>query len=437
MNVLLVPDTIFWITGEIALSIVKHNPEINFLVCSGNVLQKILIKKPHILNKIQLVHFLCPYISKKQLKYFTGNIPVVTTIHHVSSLKEMEHNLESNAVMVVSPEWLDYFKLKGYSKPSFVLVPNGIDPGVFEPVSANQKNYLRKKIKIKDEFLIGFFGKKSSDSFGRKGVDIFLEAAKKLIGIEKKISFLIVGQGWKDVVKTLNEHKIKNIWVDYVVNHEKLSDLYNTLDCYWITSRIEGGPVTLLEAMSCGIPCITTKVGIANSIIIDGENGLLIPFNDSDKIVLQTLKLINEPTLRKKISIKSRISILNNYDIKVTSRNIKDLYSNAILDFSNSEVSSGRNIFGKIASLPNHLGNDLSSLGLQPIINSHEKNWINKEEVYYWLKLCLNSSYIEFLKTSLKLVKEDLKRTYYLFPYVVKVSFRVFTKKFLRKLFNN
>ena len=58
--------------------------------------------------------------------------------------------------------------------------------------------------------------------------------------------------------------------------------MYQALDFYWVTARVEGGPVTLLEAMSAEVCCLTTAVGLAREIVNDGENAVLLPFNDPE-----------------------------------------------------------------------------------------------------------------------------------------------------------
>jgi glycosyltransferase involved in cell wall biosynthesis len=51
---------------------------------------------------------------------------------------------------------------------------------------------------------------------------------------------------------------------------------YQKLDAYICASRTEGGPHPILEASACGIPVISTPVGIAPELISDGANGILI-----------------------------------------------------------------------------------------------------------------------------------------------------------------
>ena len=59
----------------------------------------------------------------------------------------------------------------------------------------------------------------------------------------------------------------------FVSNSAELVPLYQALDIYLITSREEGGPMGLIESMSCGVPVVTTKVGMAEDLIQVGIPG--------------------------------------------------------------------------------------------------------------------------------------------------------------------
>lgn len=85
------------------------------------------------------------------------------------------------------------------------------------------------------------------------------------------------------------------------VEHHKTYDeneirkLYNSVTCMVIPSLIEGCSLVTLEAMSCGTPVVTTRVGVDYGI--DGENVLFVPYRSPEDIVQKVGRLFSDPTL--------------------------------------------------------------------------------------------------------------------------------------------
>ena len=80
------------------------------------------------------------------------------------------------------------------------------------------------------------------------------------------MTVLLAGKRRQYVISKLEEENIKYVYLE-MVDFKTLNELYNTLDLYIVTSRIEGGPQSIVE---CGIsktPIISTDVGIASEIL--------------------------------------------------------------------------------------------------------------------------------------------------------------------------
>ena len=63
----------------------------------------------------------------------------------------------------------------------------------------------------------------------------------------------------------------------------------------------EEGTLPFLEALACGVPVVTTPNGVARDIIKDGENGLLVPFQDKEALKVAIKRLMEDEELRKKL----------------------------------------------------------------------------------------------------------------------------------------
>ncbi len=81
----------------------------------------------------------------------------------------------------------------------------------------------------------------------------------------------------------------------YAKDRAELARCYHPLDVYFITSREEGGPMALMESMASGIPVVSTRVGMAPDLIIDGVTGALVEGEDMDRLVTRALELLALP----------------------------------------------------------------------------------------------------------------------------------------------
>jgi hypothetical protein len=77
--------------------------------------------------------------------------------------------------------------------------------------------------------------------------------------------------------------------------------LYSALDVYLMTSRVEGGPCTVFEAMACGTAVVSTRVGAVSELIVDGINGYSADVDDSESL-LSAIVALNQ-SLQKRIEI--------------------------------------------------------------------------------------------------------------------------------------
>jgi glycosyltransferase involved in cell wall biosynthesis len=86
---------------------------------------------------------------------------------------------------------------------------------------------------------------------------------------------------------------------------EEMVDFYHGLDAYICASRTEGGPHPLLEAAACGIPLISTRVGIAPELIRQYENGILVD-RTVDEIRKAIVLMRDNQEMRREMGIRAR-----------------------------------------------------------------------------------------------------------------------------------
>lgn len=343
LRVLLVPDWLEWVTGTIARDIARYNPWISATILSGPVLRRLTAANPALIERFDLVHFLCPYASGDWLPLLRGTTPVVTSHFHVTDWAEISHNIKGDAILALSSEWVRDLQARGAPMERVVMCPPGIDTTLFRPRATEERIRTRARLGLQSKGpLIVFFSKHGSNDSDRKGTDIFVRGATLLTVALPGSCFLVTGPGWGQLTAELRERGVRCEWVPFVVTRAGVAELHGAADFYWVTSRVEGGPLPLLEAMSSGTCCLTTPVGCAADLMEDGVNGFVVPFESSSAFVETTLAAWSRPDLRARIGLEARATILEHADARDTSRRMAEAYRIAIDSFAGKHAGYER-----------------------------------------------------------------------------------------------
>lgn len=331
-RVMLIPDTVLWILGTWAKEIVKWNSQkYEFVICPTAEIWENERLFLSVLQEVEVAHCLSQWdFGQIQPLIDRGRPPdtiLISTIHHIVKFSQVEDCLHADKIMVVCQKYLDELVQKGVPREKIVLIYNGVDTEFFSPKDQLQS---KKKFGIPPQaFTIGFSAKVSSDHDGRKGIDTFLKVLSKLsLSLKSNIHVILTGPGW--------DERIKNYPLDGLHMHyfsflptTQMPDFYSALDVYLVTSRVEGGPVPLLEAMSCGTAVVTTPVGTALDFVKDDFNGLMVPTEDVESIAKAIQKIHSDKKLCERLSSAGRETILQNLQWRDTVSKIDRLYGNS------------------------------------------------------------------------------------------------------------
>lgn len=335
LRVLLVPDAAQWIQGAKARAIADANPWIEPTIISEGVIRRLFPEGRGLLGHIDLVHFLWQSSYGRIGRAFVDRAPCACAIAHVEDWERSRVAAEADAVMYLASEWRDDMIRRGVPADRLHHLPNGADTNLFRPASPGRGRALRKAMGLSaDAFVVGFAAKRSSDVGGRKGVDVFSRSIRALHARLPAAVPLIVGPGWTDLVRRFRRDGIRTVWRPFIPDRRRLARAYQCMDVFWITSRCEGGPATLLEAMAGGVCCVTTPVGMARDLVRDGENAILVPRDDAEAFVRKTADLAAAPARRRCIGRCARRTIRDGYQWRQTARAAAGLYTGAIRRFS-------------------------------------------------------------------------------------------------------
>lgn len=207
----------------------------------------------------------------------------------------------------------------------YTVVNWGVDYNYFKPCNEEQKRAWRNKYNIpQDKIVVLTIG----SPIVRKGwLDLF-DALKMLKADHKDFVLAGVHAGPKDI--DLNEEAARRGVSDIFINlgevaPDQLSQVYNCADIFCLPSHWEGLANVNIEAMSSGLPVITTDVCGHPELVKDGYNGLLIPPKQPAILHEKLDQLISDKSLRELLSKNGRQFIVEKWGNFVD--NSKTLYA--------------------------------------------------------------------------------------------------------------
>jgi len=203
------------------------------------------------------------------------------------------------------------------------VVPNGFDVARFRPEPEMGLAQRRSWGLPEGGPLIGIVGRLDPV----KGHPLFLRAAALVIRDWPEARFICIGGGRDPYRADLQELATSLGLGDRVRwpgTCERMTAAYNALSVLVLASTDEGFPNVLGEAMACGIPCVTTRVGDAANLV--GAVGLVVEKDDAAAMAEAIGNLLREdPETRADRGMASRRRICERFSVEALARNTGDL----------------------------------------------------------------------------------------------------------------
>jgi len=105
-----------------------------------------------------------------------------------------------------------------------------------------------------------------------------------------------------------------------------VADILRASDAFVLSSRVEGNPLSVMEAMSAGLPVVSTAVGGVPELVRDRETGLLVPSEDAGALAQAMQALVDDPVRRQAMGAAARQYAMAHFDIRHTVRGYEQLY---------------------------------------------------------------------------------------------------------------
>jgi glycosyltransferase involved in cell wall biosynthesis len=230
--------------------------------------------------------------------------------------------LISNALFERSKRHYRGHTLEQENISKLVVIKNAIESSSYN--EKKEKGTFKREHNIEEAHVVTFLGRVDRD----KDPLSFVEVAQ---GCKRKdIGFVIAGgSSYRDGFFEKVEERVRGISNLYLLGHvEDVPGLLSDSDVMVLTSPGEGLPISILEAMVCGVPVIANNVGAVNEIVRDGENGFLV---DRDEQMIERIEecitlLISDTSLRSRITDNARRTVEEEFSVNI----FKDKYRQLI-----------------------------------------------------------------------------------------------------------
>jgi len=211
----------------------------------------------------------------------------------------------------------------GVPKEKVVFIPTAIDLEAYDPACPEQEA-VRKELGISpDETVIGTACRLQLV----KNLPLLLHAGKRLLEAGEKVRVVIAGEGGEreNLEKMAEDLGIASC-VCFTGFRNDLHRLMSAFDIFALTSKGEGMPIAILEAMALCKPVVATDVGGVNACVDHGRTGLLVPSGDQDRMADSLLSLVRDRDRARSFGETGRERVEREFTKPTMFRKTMDVY---------------------------------------------------------------------------------------------------------------
>ncbi len=299
-----------------------------------------LLKK----RKVDIVHFHSPLFTFLHGLLKKKKFPLIMTTHYLlnvklsnsatfiynSFIKRMTLYISRNVdrIICVNEDYIPVFEKWGVDPKKLVYIPNGVDIKKFSP------GISKIKEKFKDRKIIIYFGRLHY----QKNVDLLIKSFKYVKERIRNAKLIIIGSGTDfDKLKKMSSND-QDIIMTGFLKDESLIDYLRAADVVVFPSRGENASFTIMEAMSCELPVISSDVGNARKILGD-DRGILIEKYNEEEIAEKCIKILSDNKMAQKMGKDARKFVEENHSWDNISKKTEELYKSVIETNKNKSLT--------------------------------------------------------------------------------------------------
>jgi glycosyltransferase involved in cell wall biosynthesis len=195
---------------------------------------------------------------------------------------------------------------QGFKESQIEVWHNPVDLSRFRPPSQDERVAVRKSLGVPPDTLLVVAVARLDPV---KGVDILVEAWPSVVRQVASARLLVVGEGRQrdELVSALSSQGALDS-VQFLGYRSDVPDILHAADLIVLPSRSEGLPLAALEGLASGLPVVAHAVGGVPELIVDGDNGRLIPPHP-EALAAALTEVLSDRTLRARLALRARPSV--------------------------------------------------------------------------------------------------------------------------------
>ena len=276
----------------------------------------------HLIKEYDILHFHEAEFSFPLFSYFSPKVKILH-LHAFAFNYFKRYHLSRFILKHISDFYLSITRqmkneliMIGVPKNKIIHFPNSVDAKIFKP---GEK---------KTDDMILYVGR----ILPAKGLHILLTSLKY---VERSIHLVVIGpRDWSyeyhhDILRRIEEENQKGkhrITFLGRVNQAKLIEYYQKASVFVLPSLFEPFGIVILESLSCETPVVSTYAGGIPEIVKNGENGILIPANNPQRLAEAINALLENNGLREKYGKAGREMVVKNFSLESSANKLQKIY---------------------------------------------------------------------------------------------------------------
>ena len=246
---------------------------------------------------------------------------------------------QGHTLVAVSREIAQAVANYGWPATRLAHIPNGVDGQYFHPATSACREKARRLLGIEDEAVVAVF---VGIVVFRKGIHTLIKAWQRVWSNCANAILLIVGPHAKEHHWGINERYVASTKklvsadanlrksVRFVGETADPRPFLHAADLFVFPSRSEGMPNALLEAMSCGLPFVATRLGVIEELATGRQESLLVPVDDDRTLGERMIQLMNDSQLRQDLGRACRDEVMDRYSLDLVAERYLQLYRDVL-----------------------------------------------------------------------------------------------------------